>query len=271
MRKKFTSALIGVCTALVISFFGNSCSKNLELPSGQGTPDSVYVETRISDLVSNFKTISVQVASAEIKNMNDETQKTLFRPIKIVSSGVLELQKLTIRDTILALSRFYTGSLLQLHLVFADNMKVAVKGTGNVYNVTLQKKDAYLILNQPLVKGCDYLISVNMNTSKSIVTAGVGKYEFNPDLVTATIKSVTGSISGIVNPVLSDPYVFAIFNGKDTLGGTLISPDGHFLLRGLIPGKYTVSFQPLSGYTPASISSTVTAGSTTNIGTVSLD
>ncbi len=270
MKMKFTIVTISIWLSIILSLLTTSCTKNLELPAGQGTPDSVYLEARIKDAQSNFKSVTVEISSAQVNDTGETNALNGWKPIKLVTTGAIELAKLTIRDSILGLTRLFPGTLTQLRVVFANTMKLTTKGNPTVHNVTILKTTALFDINTPLVKGCDYVLLININASKSITLVG-STYQFNPAEAIVTLVPVTGSIVGIVSPILSDPNVFAVLNGKDTISATLINPNGNFLLRGLVPGAYTIIFEPLTGYKPTSKTATVKVGAATDIGTVNIN
>jgi hypothetical protein len=102
------------------------------------------------------------------------------------------------------------------------------------------------------------------------VKAGAsGKYLLKPVIRTIT-EATSGAVAGTVSEPLARPAVYAIL-ADDTVGTTFANDEGKFLIKGLQPGTYTISFSPVSGYSIDNIANVaVTLGNVTNLGEVAV-
>ncbi len=114
---------------------------------------------------------------------------------------------------------------------------------GETYALTTpsaQQSGYKLNVNAEIEEGETYDMVIDFDASQSIVVTGSGKFILKPVLRTVDIEEES-SISGTVEPMEAEPYVYAI-HGTDTVG-TQPDEDGAFQIVGLDEGTYEVSVE----------------------------
>ncbi|MGF1638026.1 MAG: carboxypeptidase-like regulatory domain-containing protein [Cyclobacteriaceae bacterium] len=84
------------------------------------------------------------------------------------------------------------------------------------------------------------------------------------------MESQGGSIRGTISPEDVTTAIYAIHN-EDSVG-TFANSEGHFLIRALATGSYTLSIVPAEGYLPMILDDVeVTDGEVNNVGLIILE
>lgn len=168
------------------------------------------------------------------------------------------------------------GHYSQLRFVLGENNTITVDGqTMPLTTPSAQQSGLKLQLDANVEAGETYTLLVDFDAARSIVEAGnSGKYILKPVLHTVNLAEA-GSISGTVQPAISDStdvrtHVMAITNG-DTLS-TITADNGDFTIMGLLPATYDVVFDPdTTAYADTTVMGVqVTANEVKEMGTIQL-
>lgn len=162
------------------------------------------------------------------------------------------------------------GSYDQVRLILGANNTVVVDGVTHPLTVPSGQTSGVKVFgtfNVPA--GGTQEIVLDWDAARSVHETGAGDWIMNP-VVRLVVLSQTGRISGTVLPTSVTTTVRAL-SGGDTIQTTVPGPNGNFTLAALLPGSYTVSFDPDTGYRDTSLTNiAVTAGATTSVDTLTL-
>ena len=134
---------------------------------------------------------------------------------------------------------------------------------------SMQQTGLKLNVHTDLLEGVEHKLWIDFDAARSIVLTGNGEYKLKPVLRTFT-KTETGAIQGVIQPLAAEATVFAI-SGVDTLAAIPNKTTGHFLIRGLQPGKWKILADGNNGYKDQSIENIqVNVGEITSANTLTL-
>jgi hypothetical protein len=174
------------------------------------------------------------------------------------------------KDTLLASEDIPSGRLQEIRLVLNDTGNEVVID-GQTYNLTTpsgQSSGLKLKVQDDLVGGVAYTLTLDFDAAKSIVKTGSGKYILKP-VIRAIPQAVSGALTGVITPAASNAKIYAI-TGLDTIGA-VADTAGRFFFPGLSEGSYKVDFVPASPYVSKSIENVViTEASVKDLGTITI-
>lgn len=219
---------------------------NVKITDAPGAYDALYL---------NIK--EIQVITSEGKSTLEVAEK----PFDILDFRMG-------KDTLLASEDIPSGRLQEIRLVLNDTgNKVVVDG--QTYDLTTpsgQSSGVKLKVQDDLIGGVAYTMTLDFDAAKSIVKTGSGKYILKP-VIRAIPQAVSGAIAGVITPSASNADVYAII-GLDTVGAKA-DTSGKFFFPGLEEGSYKVNIVPVSPYITKSIEGVVVAkGSVKDLGTI---
>lgn len=229
------------------------------------------LEVRLTDAPGDYEEVNIDIQGVQVHASSEDTDggwKSLD-----VTPGVYNLLELTNGlDTLLGAIELPAGRISQVRLILGNNNTLKVDGeTHSLTTPSAQQSGLKLNVNADLIEGITYTLLLDFDAARSIVKAGAsGKYLLKPVIRTIT-EATSGAIAGTISEPLAKPAVYAIV-ADDTLGTTFANDEGKFLIKGLQPGSYTVSFSPVTGYLIADITEVaVTLGNVTDLGEVAVD
>jgi len=173
-------------------------------------------------------------------------------------------------DTLLSSSELPAGTVSQIRLVLGTNNSVVVNGVNYPLSTpSSQQSGLKLNLHATLISGIEYKLWLDFDAGRSIVETGNGNYILKPVIRTYS-EATSGAIKGSVVPANSHSMVYVIQNATDTIGSSIAdTTSGNFLIGGLPAGAYNVAIHA-DGYADTTLSSNVTTGSVTDLGSVQL-
>lgn len=239
--------------------------------AGCGESDSrpARIQVWLTDAPGDFQEVNIDLQAVEVHVGDDDSESGwLSLPTE---KGIYNLLELTNGiDTLIGDIEVPAGKISQIRLKLGDNNSIKV--SDEVFDLTTpsaQQSGLKLQIHQTLEPGITYKILLDFDVARSVLLTGSGKYILKPVVRTIT-EAQDGAIKGVVTPKESTPAVYAIMNA-DTLGTTFCDSTGHFLIRGLPSGSYSVSIDPSGGFQPVVRENvTVTLGSVTDIGVVTI-
>jgi len=253
--KKFGLLFLTLFTGTI---YFSSCSENDESPSA-GT---AYMAVRLTDTTANYDSVNIDIQAVEVKGGGGTVSLN-------VNSGIYNLLDFTNgHDTLIASAGVPAGTVSQIRLILGPNNYVVVDGVRHDLSTpSAEQSGLKLNLHETLLDGMDYTLLLDFDASRSIVITGNGSYILKPVIRTVSM-TVSGSIAGDAMPEAALPVLATAFNNTDTLS-SFTDSTGHFLIRGVPAGSYTLILTPQLPYVNDTINNvSVTVGNVTNVGTV---
>jgi len=216
----------------------NSCKKN-------STNDgNARLQVYLTDDPGDYEAVYIDVKDVQINVTGDSSNG--WQSLQTVNAAVYDVLKLVNDDdTLLADANIPSGKLHQMRLVLGTENYVKVEGTTQLIKLetpSAQQSGLKLNIQQDVLDGILYTITLDFDVAKSIVKTGNGKYILKPTIRTI-LNAAGGSIKGVVMPKDFKSAVYAV-QGVDTVASTFTDSDGGYLLRGLAAGTYGVFYKP---------------------------
>ena len=233
-------------------------------------PDNTsFLEVRLTDAPGDFEEVNIDIQEVEV-NATDESNSGW---VSIdTNKGIFDVLKLTGGlDALLGTAELPSGRISQLRLKLGNNNSLKMNGDiSNLNTPSSQQSGLKLNVQADLEPGVVYTIMLDFDAARSIVAMGNGKFNLKP-VIRTIVEAKSGAIKGKINPIESTPAIFAI-SGSDTLATAFANQQtGEFLLRGIDPGIYQVTFEPADGFTPVVRENiSVSLGVVTNMGEISI-
>lgn len=261
--KSFNSILLAICAAVLWG-----CDKSTEPESSTGTLRVVMV-----DNAAAYDQVNVQIDSVQAHISSGDTvsgwitlnrQPQTYDLLKLVNGA----------NAAIGSAAVPTGTYSQIRLYVGSGSSIVVDGVSNPLSTPSGSQSGIkLNVHATIEPDFTYDLVIDFDATKSIVKTG------NPNSPTYNLKPVikalatanSGALAGIINPGKPRPTVHAAL-GTDTLT-TVADTLGAFKFPYLTPGQYGVSVasgSTLHRDTILVAKQTVTAGSTTNVGTIAL-
>ena len=247
--------------AALLSFGLSSCKKDSKSGSTAGTTP---VTVKLTDAPGAYDAVILSVKSVIITTTKGEQTLT-------VGGGPIDILHFRLgKDTLLAAQDIPAGTIQQVRLVLnTTGNRVVINGTS--YDLTTpsgQTSGVKLNVHDTLTAGIAYTLRLDFDAAQSIVSTGNGKYILKP-VIRAIPNAVSGALTGMVTPSVSNPKVLAIM-GTDT-SGTIADTTGKFYFAGLAAGTYNVKFVPDSPYLVKTVTGvTVANGAVKDMGTITI-
>lgn len=259
MTNQFKSLLswcIGGLIILMISCTGDS-NKN------------AFLQVKLTDAPGDYQEVNVDIQDVQVNF--DANSNSGWKSLD-VKKGVYNLLKFTNGlDTLLGSAELPAGKISQIRLVLGSNNTIKVDDkTYSLTTPSSQQSGLKILVNTEMTAGITYTITLDFDAARSIVKTGSEKYILKP-VIHSVVTAQSGAITGVISPVAASPAVYAIM-GNDTIESSYADTvTGKFLLKGLAPGTYSVSFSPDTTYLSKSITGVnVSNGVVTDLGIVQI-
>lgn len=217
-----------------------SCNKNNNSVSDGRARLQVY----LTDAPGDYEAVYIDVKDVQI-NVTGDTSNG-WQSLAGVHAGIYDLLKLVNDDdTLLADANIPSGRIHQMRLVLGTENYVKIEGTADMIKLetpSAQQSGLKLNIQQDVVDGILYKITLDFDAAKSIVKTGNKKYILKP-VIRTILNAVGGTIKGIVMPKTFSSQVCAI-QGVDTVGCTFTDTNGGYSFRGLPAGSYNFYYNP---------------------------
>jgi hypothetical protein len=234
---------------------------------GESESTNSKIEVWLTDAPGDYQEVNIDLTAIEVHTEDGDAESGWIS--LNANEGVYNLLDLTNGiDTLIGNIEIPAGKISQIRLKLGENNSIKVGGeTYDLSTPSAQQSGLKIQVHQELKAGITYKILLDFDVARSIVLTGNGTYKLKP-VIRSIAEAQDGAIKGVVSPKESSPAVYAIMNA-DTLGTTFCDTTGHFLIRGLPAGSYTVAFQPSETFLPTTKAGVaVTLGSVTDIGIV---
>lgn len=268
----WSQRLLNIPIAIILSFsmIFISCDNAGTGASG----DTGTMEVQLHDAPANYEKVNVFIERVEINNTEEENGWEEFSS----PQQTYDLLELTNGATeVLGSKELPAGTYEQIRLILSsEGHSIFVDGKEHeLFVPSGEQTGIKLNVNAEIQPDITYTLLLDFDASRSVVERGNKqsgiRYLLKP-VISASNEAETGSISGTIDPVDAEPFVYAVAN-SDTLSSTKAdTSDGSFKLIGLEGGSYTVSVDPTnSNYQSKDTTGVeVAVGETNEIGTIKL-
>ena len=240
-----------------------ACEK--ESDSNTASTATTPVKVRMTDAPASYDQVNVDITGVEFK-VNGETTVNLN-----VNPGIYNLLDFVNGvDTLIASADVPSGELSQVRLILGPNNSIVVDGQPYPLETpSAMQSGLKLNVHTMLQPGVLYELLLDFDANQSIVVEGNGTYKLKP-VIRVISTATSGSISGSITPELALPATISATNSTSTTTYTTVTDaDGHFLLRGLAAGTYSVTVTPEAPFPSTTIDNVnVTIGSLTDLGVI---
>ena len=230
--------------------------------------DTARLMVRLTDAPGDFEAVFVDVEDVRIKTDASTGEEEGWTSLPNVQTGVYDLLALTGGVTqLLADAEVPAGPLTQIRLVLGDNNTVVINGeTQPLSTPSAQQSGLKLQVNETLEAGEEYEFLLDFDVDQSVVSAGSsGGYMLKP-VIRVTAMEATGTITGEVQPSLTQSVVRAQ-NASNNISA-YTDANGNFSLNGVPAGTYQITVTPdaSTGYSVRTVNNVVvTSGQTTDL------
>ena len=239
------------------TLFFNSCKEDDNV-SGDS-----FLSVRMTDTTADYDSVIIDIQAVEIKTASASGIMLNVNP------GMYNLLDFSNgNDTLIASANVPAGLVTQIRLILGSNNYVVIGGVRfDLTTPSAQQSGLKLNLHTNLVAGIDYTLLLDFDAGRSIVTTGSGSYILKPVIRVVSVAA-SGSIAGEVIPPAALPVLAKAYNVTDTLS-SFTDSTGHFLIRGVPAGTYTLVLGPQFPYIPDTLNNiSVSVGSLTDIGLI---
>jgi len=247
-------------TFMVIAITLNSCS------SDSSDSNSYAYNVRMTDEPGPFSEVNIDLRGVEVTGSNGQTV------VLNTNSGIYNLLDFTNGiDTLIATSTLRDARVNQIRLILGSNNTVVLDGvTYPLSTPSAEQSGLKLLINQTLSADIDNSILIDFDANASIIETGNGTFKLKP-VLRPILTAITGNITGSISPIGTLAAVTVISNTSLLVYTSNVDAEGNFKVVGLPTGTYTVTITPILPWLPATLTNvTVTAGTNTNIGVVTL-
>jgi hypothetical protein len=260
MRTPTISALI--LLSLVISF------AKCEIDPTKPSPGNGYIIVHLTDAPADFD--AVNITFSEISAHIDSEWVTVDLQ---ADSKVNLLDWTNGRSMILGQDEVPAGHYTQVRLKIKAAEIIVDNETFPLDVPSGAQSGLKFGLNFAINPGATYELVLDFDACKSIVTTGPKSdpkgYKLKP-YIRVISKAVSGSISGTVTNPKDLPVAYAIQNSDTTTSASVDTLNGFFMLSYLPEGSYTVSIEDTAGKAFHQENVNVNAGTTNNLGDITL-
>lgn len=261
MRKKLILGMIAGAVGLGGLF---SCSN-------EDTKATSRFEVRLTDAPADYAKVLIDIQGVEY---NVDGTDAGWKVLPLKRAGIYNL--LDFRngvDTLLAGEEIAAGKISQIRLKLGENSSLVLK-SGEVISLKVpsgSESGLKLNLNAELQAGIAYVLTVDFDAAKSVVSQGNGKYSLKP-VLRAYRSAVSGAVAGKVSPDTLSTTVYllklnSVSQKNDTVATSIVKA-GSFLIGGVAEGGYTVRVAPSYKFAPKDANANVTVGNIFDLGVV---
>lgn len=215
------------------ALFVVSCTDSTSPETGLGEFKLIMV-----DAPAGYDQVNIVVTSVEIHKTDADENSGWY----VINNVPATYDLLTLRNgatAVLGNAKLDAGHYSQIRLLIGTGSNVVVNGITHPLEIPSGEQSG-IKLNHAFEIQPDllYELILDFDAGRSIVLTGNGQYKLKP-VIRVIPMVISGSISGIINPVFAAGYVYAI-NGMDTAGTVADPLSGSFKLMALPKQSYRV-------------------------------
>jgi hypothetical protein len=247
------------------------CSDSTE-PESSGVGS---IRLSMIDAPGDFDEVNVEVIRVEVHRGDEGDESDGASGWHTIDVDTTYVNLLTLTDgnsAVLADSTLPSGYYTQVRLILGDGNNVVVDGHPHDLEVP-SSANTGLKLNHPFTidAGAMYEVTLDFDADRSVHMTGNGQYKMKP-VIRVIVNQTSGSLEGLVEPAEARALVWTTA-GDDTVTAYADTLSGEFRFAMLPSGDYNLNFVATEGSYRDSVifDIPVTAGQTTDIGTVTLE
>ena len=265
--------LIPVAALLLVwAGFMTGCSETTEPETG----GIGSIRVSMIDAPGDYDEVNVEVIRVEVhrgeENDEETDDGTGWHTIDVDTTYVDLLTLTDGNSAVLADSTLPSGYYTQVRLILGDGNNVVIDGVTHDLKIP-SSSNTGLKLNHPFTidAGAMYEVTLDFDADRSIHMTGNGRYKMKP-VIRVVVNQTSGSLKGVVEPVEARAMVWTTA-GDDTVTAHADTLSGAFEFMMLPAGSYDLNFVATVGTYRDSVvfDIPVTAGETTDIGTMTLE
>jgi hypothetical protein len=219
-------------------------------------------KVRMTDAPGPYDEVNIDLQAVEVTGSNGQTV-TLN-----TTAGMYNLLDFSNgADTLIAVSTLADSRVEQVRLILGPNSTVVIGGvTYPLSTPSAEQSGLKLQVHQDLAADIENEVLIDFDANASIIETGNGTYKLRPVLRTI-VTATSGNIKGTITPGVAATVTATSATAVEYSSG--VNDLGQFQISGLPPGTYTVTITPALPLLPIiQTDVVVTAGATTNIGTL---
>ncbi|MEN8007880.1 MAG: DUF4382 domain-containing protein [Candidatus Krumholzibacteriota bacterium] len=270
MKKYLLIPVLALCLIWAGTMAG--CSDSTEPDTG-GTG---FMRVNMIDAPGDYDQVNVEVIRVEVHRGDEsDEEKDDGSGWHTIDVDTTYVDLLTLTDgnsVVLADSTLPSGYYTQIRLILGDGNNVVVDSVAYDLEVP-SSANTGLKLNHPFTidAGAMYEVTLDFDADQSVHMTGNGQYKMKP-VIRVIVNQTSGSLAGVVEPVEARAMVWTTA-ADDTVVAYADTLSGAFRFAMLPAGDYDLNFSATAGTYRDSVlfDIPVTAGQTTDIGTVTLE
>lgn len=240
---------------------------SLFLFSCEDDPKNARIEVWLTDGPGDYQEVNVDLEAVEV-NSSESNSERGWQPVEITPQVYNLLEYTNGKATLLGGLELPGGRISQIRLKLGEDNTVKVdNATHDLTTPSSQQSGLKIKVNQVLLEGVTYKITLDFEAGRSIVETSDGKYILKP-VIRAVTEAASGAIKGVVDPAA---VVAVTLMAADTVHSTTsTSEEGKFLFGGLKdPGTYKLIFDaPGDGPLVEKADVSVVVGVVTDVGVI---
>lgn len=239
---------------IMLGFMVSSCKKDAT---------TTTYSVRMTDAPGPYTAVNIDLQGVEITGTDGKAVTVN------VTAGIYNLLNFANgTDVLIATSTVNITTVQQIRLILGTNNSVTTGGVNYPLSTPSADQSGLKIqVNQVLQANVQYNVLLDFDANKSVVNLGNGSYKLKP-VIRSIEVATNGTIKGNITPAGTVGFVTATSGASYS---STIGADGNFQVRGLPAGNYSLTVTPADPYNPVTHNNiTVTAGATTDIGTIIL-
>ena len=222
------------------------------------------------DAPADFDEVWIEVLALRVKSDHEKSEMSeddnSWKEIVFEGSRYINLLDLTGGNTLLlGTEDFPEGKIDQIRLILGEDNYLIKNGNRlELQTPSAQQSGLKIKVNQEIEAGNSYNLMIDFDVAKSIVVAGNSGNIILKPVLRAFLEQSQG-VQGQVLPLAAQPVQVNV-NGSGVDLNTFTDTKGNYVIQGIQPGTYTLTFTPNELYNPATITGiSVEAGKLTTV------
>lgn len=242
--------------------------------SSPSSPGFGTMRVRMTDAPGDFDAVNLVITEVSVRREGTDAESdTVSGEWVVLSDGSATYDLMDLRNGIFATigeASVPAGRYNQVRLKLGSGSTVVIDGVTHPLVVPSGEQSGLKLVGAfTLPEDGSLDIGIDFDAARSLHQTGNGTWMLKPVVRVMTVP-MAGSIRGVVVPDSTAVTIFA--TQADTVASAMASLDGSFQLSLLAPGTYTliVDADTVAWRDTTITGVSVTAGQTTDVGTVSL-
>lgn len=222
-----------------------------------------------------FDEVWIEVLALRVKADYEESEMTedddSWEEIIFEGSRYINLLDLTGGNSLLlGTDDFPEGEIDQIRLILGEDNYLMKDGERlELKTPSAQQSGLKIKVDQTVEAGSEYNLVIDFDVAKSIVVAGNSGNIILKPVLRAFLEQSQG-LQGQVLPIEAQPVQVTVSGGGQEYN-TFAGESGNYILQGIEPGTYSITFTPNEAYNPVTVADVIVeAGKLTSVPAVTL-